>query len=80
MPKALKDFKAIATQTSRQPLSPRELEVLQLVVEGHSNPKIASILYLSQCTIKSHIRSIFNKLGVTDRTQAAVFAVRNRLI
>ena len=51
-----------------------------MIVEGKSNPEIASNLYLSTNTIKSHVNGIFNKLGVSDRVQAAVFAVRNQLV
>jgi DNA-binding NarL/FixJ family response regulator len=61
-------------------LSAREFEVLSMLVEGMSNPEIASHLYLSPNTIKSHVNGIFNKLGVSDRVQAAVFAVRNQLV
>jgi NarL family two-component system response regulator LiaR len=61
-------------------LSAREFEVLSMLVEGMSNPEIASHLYLSLNTIKSHVNGIFNKLGVSDRVQAAVFAVRNQLV
>lgn len=57
-------------------LSARELEVLTLIVEGRSNPEIARMLYLSENTIKTHVRGILNKLGVSDRLQAAVLAVR----
>ena len=61
-------------------LSNREFEVLQLLVEGHSNPEIAARLYLSPNTVKTYVRSIFNKFGVNDRLQAAVFAVRNQIV
>jgi DNA-binding NarL/FixJ family response regulator len=61
-------------------LSAREFEVLSMLVEGMSNPEIASHLYLSPNTIKSHVNGIFTKLGVSDRVQAAVFAVRNQLV
>ena len=61
-------------------LTEREFEVLSRIVEGQSNPQIASALYLSLNTIKSHVNSILNKLGVNDRVQAAVFAVRNHLL
>ncbi|MBD1909448.1 response regulator transcription factor [Leptolyngbya sp. FACHB-16] len=60
-------------------LSPRELEVLKLIAEGHSNAEIASILYLSPNTIKTHVRSVLNKLGVNHRVEAAVLAVRHGL-
>jgi two-component system, NarL family, response regulator LiaR len=61
-------------------LSKRELEVLNLIVEGYSNPEIARMLYLSPNTIKTHVRSIFNKLGVEHRIQAVVIALRHGLI
>lgn len=61
-------------------LSSRELEVLKLMVDGHSNPEIAAALYLSPNTIKTHIRGIMNKLAVDDRVQAAVVALRAGLV
>jgi two-component system, NarL family, response regulator LiaR len=61
-------------------LSPRELEVLKLIVEGHTNPEIAEMLYLSLSTVKAHIRSTMNKLAVDDRVQAAVVALRSGLV
>jgi len=61
-------------------LSERELEVLKLMVEGYSNPEIAAALYLSFNTIKTHVRSIMNKLAVDDRVQAAVVALRSGLV
>jgi two-component system, NarL family, response regulator LiaR len=61
-------------------LSERELEVLKLLVEGHSNPEIATLLYISLSTVKAHIRSIMTKLAVDDRVQAAVVALRSGLV
>jgi two-component system, NarL family, response regulator LiaR len=61
-------------------LSPRELEVLKLMVEGRSNPEIATALYLSPNTVKTHVRGIMNKLAVDDRVQAAVVALRAGLV
>ncbi|NLG52267.1 MAG: response regulator transcription factor [Chloroflexi bacterium] len=63
-----------------QELSPRELEVLRLIAEGHTNTAIAEQLILSPTTIKTHVQNILQKLGVSDRTQAAVCAVRWGLI
>lgn len=61
-------------------LSPRELEVLKLIVEGYSNPEIAAKLYLSANTVKTHVRGIMNKLAVDDRVRAAVVALRSGLV
>ncbi|MEM1310459.1 MAG: response regulator transcription factor [Cyanobacteria bacterium P01_D01_bin.71] len=61
-------------------LSKRELDVLQRIVEGKSNPEIAAELFLSISTVKTHLRSIMNKLSVDDRVQAAVVALRNGLV
>ncbi len=57
-------------------LSAREREVLSLVVAGYSNREIARRLYISEKTVKNHLSSIFAKMGVRDRTQAAVRALR----
>jgi LuxR family maltose regulon positive regulatory protein len=53
-----------------EPLSERELEILQLIAEGLTNPEIAAQLYLSLNTVKAHTRNIYGKLGVHNRTQA----------
>jgi LuxR family maltose regulon positive regulatory protein len=57
-----------------EPLSERELEVLQLIAEGLTNPEIAARLYLSLNTVKVHTRNIYGKLGVSNRTQAVARA------
>lgn len=61
-------------------LSPRELEVLKLLVEGYSNIEIGEALFLSPNTVKTHVRGIMNKLAVNDRVQAAVTALRTGLV
>jgi two-component system, NarL family, response regulator LiaR len=61
-------------------LSKREMEVLQLLVQGYSNGAIAEALFLSESTIKSHLRNIMGKFGVSDRVQVAVIALRSGLI
>lgn len=61
-------------------LSKRELEVLESIVEGYSNPEIAKQLGLSVNTIKTYVRSIMNKLMVSDRVQAAVTALRSGIV
>ncbi len=58
-------------------LTPRELEILNLIVDGHSNFGIARALGISEKTVKTHCSRLFQRLGVTDRTQAAVWAMRN---
>jgi DNA-binding NarL/FixJ family response regulator len=60
-------------------LTPRERQVLALVCHGLSNKRIAAELGLSEKTIKAHVGHIFGKLGVTDRTQAALVALREGL-
>ena len=57
-------------------LTPRELEVIRLVARGMSNKEIARELVTSERTIKGHVSNILGKLGLADRTQAALFAVR----
>ncbi len=76
--RVLGHLKPMAASSSS--LSGRELEVLRLIVEGKSNPEIATALYLSLSTIKCHVRSIMNKLSVDDRVQAAVVALRSGLV
>ncbi|MEJ7722583.1 MAG: response regulator transcription factor [Ilumatobacteraceae bacterium] len=57
-------------------LSQRESEVLELIVRGKSNKNIAEDLMLGDETIKTHVRSLYRKLGVTDRAQAVAYALR----
>ena len=61
-------------------LTRREIQVLQLLAEGATNPEISEKLHISPHTVKSHVIHIFNKLNVNDRTQAAVWAARNRVV
>jgi DNA-binding NarL/FixJ family response regulator len=61
-------------------LTPREHEVLELLVLGSDNAEIARRLQISQHTVKNHVSSILDKLGVENRIQAAVRAVRGRLL
>ena len=61
-----------------QPLSPRERDVLRLIARGHSNRQIARDLSIGEQTVKTHVRSILAKLGLQDRVQAAIFALRHQ--
>lgn len=61
-------------------LTDRELDVLRLVSEGLSNPRVADTLWISEQTVKDHLRNIFKKLGVHDRTAAATTAQRRGLL
>lgn len=64
----------------RDSLTPREMDVLQLLVEGFTNSAIADALGLSSGTVKGYVQTILRKLGATDRTQAAVIAIRGGLV
>jgi len=61
-------------------LTPRELEVLRQIVRGKSNKEIGDTLIITEGTVKGHVNNILSKLGVTDRTQAALAAVRRGLV
>lgn len=61
-------------------LTKRELDVLKLLAVGMFNKEVGKRLEISERTVKNHVSNIFKKLGVTDRTQAAVFAIRNNLV
>ena len=61
-------------------LTKRELEVLKMIASGAFNKEIALTLNISERTVKNHVSNIFKKIGVSDRTQAAVFAIKNNII
>lgn len=61
-------------------LTKREKEVLLLIGEGKTNNQIAEELYIGLKTVKTHVSNILGKLGVNDRTQAAVYAIRNGMV
>jgi DNA-binding NarL/FixJ family response regulator len=61
----------------REGISDREAEVLALITQGRSNAEIAEITYLSPNTVKTYIRSVYRKIGVTSRTQAVLWGVRH---
>ena len=70
----------LAEQRERPQLSPREVEVLELIVRGLGNKQIAYHLNISEETAKNHVKHIFGKLGVQDRTQAATIAIQRGII
>ena len=63
--------------TTFSPLTNREMEILELIIEGLSNKEIALRLSISQQTVKNHVTSILAKLNLSDRTQAAIYALRH---
>jgi DNA-binding CsgD family transcriptional regulator len=65
---------------ARMGLSPRELQVLQLVAEGRSAPEIGELLFVSAGTVKTHLKNIYGKLGARDRASAVAEALRRGLI
>lgn len=70
----------LAAQLERPPLSPREVEVLELIVRGLGNKQIAYHLHIAEDTAKNHVKNIFGKLGVQDRTQAATIAIQRGIV
>jgi two-component system NarL family response regulator len=64
----------------RKDLSARELEVLRLIVAGRSNKEIAGDLRIGEESVKTYLKAVFQKLGVADRTQAAIEAIRNGIV
>jgi NarL family two-component system response regulator LiaR len=72
-----------ATRPTKQPtydLTEREMEVLNLVAQGHSNQQIAETLVISVATVKAHISSILSKLEVSSRAEAIAFAIKHKLV
>jgi DNA-binding NarL/FixJ family response regulator len=68
------------SSTARPLLTHRELQILACVVEGKSNKEIAQSLYLSLDTVKTHLKNVYQKLGVCKRSQAVNYAIKNGLI
>jgi DNA-binding NarL/FixJ family response regulator len=70
----------VAVHSIDDRLSEREIEIVRLVSEGHANKQIARALSISEETVKAHLKSIFGKLDVTDRTHAVTVAARRGII
>jgi DNA-binding NarL/FixJ family response regulator len=77
---AIADGQATAAAEERERLTRREREVLELIAQGRSNKRIAFELGISEKTVKAHVGRLLAKLGVADRTQAALLAVRRGLV
>ncbi len=70
----------LAERAQREQLTERERDVLQSLVKGRSNKEIASSLCISEETVKSHLKTLFAKLRVRDRTEAAIAAIRHGIV
>lgn len=70
----------LSERLNRPQLSNRELDVLKLVAQGKTNQQIATELYISESTVKYHINSVLSKLGVSDRTQATLIAIKRGIV
>ncbi len=67
-------------ESKNSPLSPREREIVGLVVQGYKNKELAERLVISEQTVKNHMHNIFDKLGVSDRLELALYAIHNHLV
>lgn len=67
-------------QIKHNKLTKREIEVLKLITQGLLNKEIADLLCISEKTVKNHVSNIFKKIEVSDRTQAAVYAIKNNIV
>jgi two-component system NarL family response regulator len=70
----------LTERSQRQQLTERERDVLEALIKGRSNKEIASSLFISEDTVKSHLKTLFAKLRVRDRTEAAVEAIRHGIV
>lgn len=77
--KVFREFNRLAVPPEA-PLTGREREILQLLARGESNKSIAQKLFISEKTVKNHLSNIFQKIGVSDRTQAVLYAIKNKLV
>lgn len=70
----------LADRLVRPNLTPRELEILRLVAKGRSNKEVASAMFISEETVKSHMKALYQKLGVRDRVEAVSVSVKRGII
>lgn len=78
--KLMQEFADSGADRVAEPLTAREIEVLRLIARGLSNREIAAELVISEKTVKTHVSNILAKLHLADRTQAALYAVKKRLV
>jgi two-component system, NarL family, response regulator LiaR len=78
--KVMQEFANPQPVAPKHDLTDRELEVLRLIAQGKSNKDISEDLVLSEKTVKTHVSNILQKLHLSDRTQAAVFALRQKIV
>lgn len=78
--KERQEERSIASSNIEESLTKREVEVLKLLAEGLFNKEVAYTLGISEKTVKNHVSNIFKKINVSDRTQAAVYAIKNNLV
>ncbi len=76
---ALKKSSDSGVRQEKPLLSPREREIVQLVAQGYRNREIAEKLFISEQTVKNHLHNIFDKLGVSDRLELALYAIHHHL-
>src|SRR6185437_464727 len=72
-------IRGVAKNRERSPLSQREREIVQLVAQGYKNKEMAEKMFISEQTVKNHLHNIFDKLGVSDRLELALYAIHKGL-
>ena len=84
--RVVQEFNALMTRSDKQPKTPgprltdRELQILRCIAEGKSNKDIGDDLFISENTVKNHVRNILEKLHLHSRMEAVVYAVREKLL
>jgi DNA-binding NarL/FixJ family response regulator len=76
----IRDWMSSAEEGPREPLTPREQEVVKLIAEAHTNAQIAEVLHLSEKTVESHRANVLRKLGMRDRVELVRYAIRRGLV
>jgi DNA-binding NarL/FixJ family response regulator len=76
----IRDWMSSSEEGPREPLTPREQEVVKLIAEAHTNTQIAGVLHLSEKTVESHRANVLRKLGMRDRVELVRYAIRRGLV